>query len=133
MPMISKPELELNMSNSNRDKSHSEGLKQGKGLGNFATNPPSSDELLANPQKVPQRGGNSEILQWMGSTIIQASSQKDQEIPCRKERSKQGRSPSGFYQKVSSQLTFPRREEEKQKELEEAIFPELHDPKNLKK
>ncbi|MBW0578043.1 hypothetical protein O181_117758 [Austropuccinia psidii MF-1] len=81
--MLSEPELELIMSNSNRYKSHSEGsdrylhepLKavlhsvQRQGLGNFATNTPRSDELLAHPQKVPQRGGNSEILQLMESTI----------------------------------------------------------------
>ncbi|MBW0555266.1 hypothetical protein O181_094981 [Austropuccinia psidii MF-1] len=53
MPMISEPELELSMSDSNREKSHSEGSKshlyepgkallhgvQGQILGNVATNP----------------------------------------------------------------------------------------------
>ncbi|MBW0547903.1 hypothetical protein O181_087618 [Austropuccinia psidii MF-1] len=96
MPMISAPELELSMINSDRYKSHSEGSDrhlhepvkavlhsvQGQGLGNVATNTPRSDELLAHPQKVPQRGGNSEILQWMESTIIQTSNQKDQGVPC---------------------------------------------------
>ncbi|MBW0530905.1 hypothetical protein O181_070620 [Austropuccinia psidii MF-1] len=57
MPMISEPEFELKMSNSNRDKSYSEGSNrnlhepvqtvlhnvQGQGLGNVATNPPRSD------------------------------------------------------------------------------------------
>ncbi|MBW0543415.1 hypothetical protein O181_083130 [Austropuccinia psidii MF-1] len=85
MPMISEPVLELSMSNSNRYKSHSEGSDrhlhepvqailhsvQEQGLGNVATNTPRCDELLAHPQNVPQRGGNSEILQWMESTIIQ--------------------------------------------------------------
>ncbi|MBW0593141.1 hypothetical protein O181_132856 [Austropuccinia psidii MF-1] len=69
MPMISEPELELSMSNSNRCKSHSEGSVihlnesvqavlhsvQGQGPGNAATNTPRSDEPLAHPQKVPQR------------------------------------------------------------------------------
>ncbi|MBW0465048.1 hypothetical protein O181_004763 [Austropuccinia psidii MF-1] len=91
MCMISELELELNMSNSNRDKSHSEcsnrhsyepvqevlhGL-QGQILGNVATNPLRSDELLAYPEKIPQTGGNSEILKYMESTIIQASKQED--------------------------------------------------------
>ncbi|MBW0501710.1 hypothetical protein O181_041425 [Austropuccinia psidii MF-1] len=54
------------MINSNRDKSHSEGSNrhlyepvesvlhsvQGKRLGNVATNPPTSDELLAYPEKL---------------------------------------------------------------------------------
>ncbi|MBW0591663.1 hypothetical protein O181_131378 [Austropuccinia psidii MF-1] len=91
MPMISEPPLELSISNSNRYKSHSEGSDrhlhepvqevlhsvQGQGLGNVATNTPRSDELLANPQNASQRGGNSEILQWMEYTIIQTSNQKD--------------------------------------------------------
>ncbi|MBW0528182.1 hypothetical protein O181_067897 [Austropuccinia psidii MF-1] len=145
--MISDPELDLSMSNSNREKSHSEGSNrhlhepvqaalcclQGQGLGNFATNPPRSDKLLAHPQKVPQRGGNSEIHQWMESTIIQTSNQKDQGIPCQKERGKQGRNPSSFYQQASSQQPSPRREEEQEKELKETIFPNLQDPKNLKR
>ncbi|MBW0485248.1 hypothetical protein O181_024963 [Austropuccinia psidii MF-1] len=99
MPMISEPELELSMSNSNRYKSHSEGSDrhlhepvrtvlhsvQGKELENVATNTPRSDELLEHPQKVSQRGGNSEILQWMESTIIQTSNQKYQGVPFQKE------------------------------------------------
>ncbi|MBW0506794.1 hypothetical protein O181_046509 [Austropuccinia psidii MF-1] len=57
IPMISEPELELSMSNSNRYKSHSEGADrhlhepvqtilhsvQGQGLGNVATYTPRSD------------------------------------------------------------------------------------------
>ncbi|MBW0535576.1 hypothetical protein O181_075291 [Austropuccinia psidii MF-1] len=86
------------MSNSNRYKSHPEGSDrhlhgpvqavlhsfQRQGLGNVGSNPPRSDELLEHPQKVPQRGGNSGILQWMESTIIQTSNQKDQGVPCEK-------------------------------------------------
>ncbi|MBW0592547.1 hypothetical protein O181_132262 [Austropuccinia psidii MF-1] len=63
MPMISEPHLELNMSNSNRYKSHSEGSNrhlhepvktvlhgvQREELGHIASNTPRSDELLANP------------------------------------------------------------------------------------
>ncbi|MBW0480498.1 hypothetical protein O181_020213 [Austropuccinia psidii MF-1] len=36
------------------------------------------------------------------------------------------RSPRSFYQKASSQPTSPRREEEKEEELEETEFPKLH-------
>ncbi|MBW0467811.1 hypothetical protein O181_007526 [Austropuccinia psidii MF-1] len=104
--MIFEPELELSMSDSNRYKSQSEGSDrqliepvkavlhslQGQGLVNVATNTPRSDKLLEHPQKVPQRG-NSEILQWIESTIIQASNQKYKGVPCQKEGSNQGRSP----------------------------------------
>ncbi|MBW0545928.1 hypothetical protein O181_085643 [Austropuccinia psidii MF-1] len=135
------------MTNSNRYKSHSEGSNrniyepvqavihssQGQGLGNVATNPPRSNELLAHHEEIPQRGGNSEILQWMESTIIQASNQKDKGVPCQKEGGKQGRSPSSFYQQASSQPTSPRREEEQEKELEETIIPKLQDLKNPKR
>ncbi|MBW0460715.1 hypothetical protein O181_000430 [Austropuccinia psidii MF-1] len=126
MLIISEPELELSMSDSNRYKSHSEGSDrhlhepvqavlhsvQGQGLGKVSTNTPRSDELLAHPQRIPQRGGNSEILQWMESTIIQTSNQKDQVIPCQNEGGNQGRSPSSFYQQAPSQPTSPRRKEE---------------------
>ncbi|MBW0578359.1 hypothetical protein O181_118074 [Austropuccinia psidii MF-1] len=102
--MISEPELELSMSNSNRYKSHSEGSDrhlnepvqtvlhsvQRQGLGNVSSNTTRSDELLAHPQKVPQRGGNSEILQWMQSTVIQALNQNDKEYHSkRREASKE--------------------------------------------
>ncbi|MBW0545805.1 hypothetical protein O181_085520 [Austropuccinia psidii MF-1] len=135
------------MSNSNRYKSHSKGSNrhlyeplqavlhcvQGQGLGNVATNPTSSGELLEHPEKIPQRGGNSEILQWMRSTIIQTSNQKDKGVPCQKGGGNQGRSPSTFYQQASSQPTSPRREEEQEKELEETIFSKLQDSKNSKR
>ncbi|MBW0568339.1 hypothetical protein O181_108054 [Austropuccinia psidii MF-1] len=102
IPMISEPELEVSMSSSNRCKSHSQGSDrhlhepvqavlhsvQGQGLGNVAKNTPRSDELLAHSQNVPQRGGNSEILQWMKSTIIQTSNQEDQGVPFQKRRRK---------------------------------------------
>ncbi|MBW0592334.1 hypothetical protein O181_132049 [Austropuccinia psidii MF-1] len=147
MPMISEPELELSMSNSNRDKSNLEGSNRhlyepvqpvlhsvkGQRLGNVSTNQPRSDELLAYPEKIPQRGGNSEILQWMESTIIQASNQEDKGIPCQKEGGKQGRSPSSFYKQRSSQTPSPRREEEQEKEFQEATLHKLKDPKNPKR
>ncbi|MBW0531462.1 hypothetical protein O181_071177 [Austropuccinia psidii MF-1] len=70
MPMISLPELELSMINSNRYNSNSEGSDrhlhepvqavlhsvQRQGLGNVATNTQRRDELVAHPQNVPQRG-----------------------------------------------------------------------------
>ncbi|MBW0488230.1 hypothetical protein O181_027945 [Austropuccinia psidii MF-1] len=105
MAIISEKELELRMSNSKRYKFHSEGSDrhepvqgvlhsvQGQGLENVATNSPTSDELLARPENVSQRGGNSEILQWMEPTIIQTSNQKDKRLAQQKEGGKQGRSP----------------------------------------
>ncbi|MBW0563118.1 hypothetical protein O181_102833 [Austropuccinia psidii MF-1] len=68
----------------------------------------------------------------MESTIIRTSNQEDKGRPCQKERGKQGRSPSSFYQQASSQPTSPRRKEEQEKELEETRFPRLHDPENPK-
>ncbi|MBW0594126.1 hypothetical protein O181_133841, partial [Austropuccinia psidii MF-1] len=147
IPIMSEPELELSMSDSDRYKSQSEGSNrhlheqlqtvlhsvQGQGLESVATNTPRSNELLAHPQKIPQRGGNSEILQWMESTIIQTSNKKNQGIPCQKEGGNQERSPSSFYQKAPSQPTLPRREEEQEKELEKAIFPKLQDPQDPKR
>ncbi|MBW0467210.1 hypothetical protein O181_006925 [Austropuccinia psidii MF-1] len=69
----------------------------------------------------------------MEATIIQAPNKEDKGIPCQKEEGKQGRSPSSFYQQASSQQTFPRREEEQEKELEKTIFPKLKHPKNPKR
>ncbi|MBW0499382.1 hypothetical protein O181_039097 [Austropuccinia psidii MF-1] len=107
------------MSHSNTDKSYLEGsyrhineqvksvlhsIKR-KRLGNPSTNSPSSNELLEDPQELPEGGGNSEILQWMESTIIQTSNQKDKVMEQQKEGGGQGRSPSSFYQQASSQST----------------------------
>ncbi|MBW0587153.1 hypothetical protein O181_126868, partial [Austropuccinia psidii MF-1] len=66
---------------------------QRQGLGNAASNTPRSDELLAHPQNVPQKGGNSEILQWIESTIIQTSNQKDQGVPCQKKEESKEEAP----------------------------------------
>ncbi|MBW0582904.1 hypothetical protein O181_122619 [Austropuccinia psidii MF-1] len=100
MPMISGPEFEISMSNFNRDKSHPEGSNRhlyeplqailhsvkGQQLGNVSTNPSRSDELLAYPEKIPQRRGNSEIPQWMKFTITQTSNQEDKGIPFQKKK-----------------------------------------------
>ncbi|MBW0593965.1 hypothetical protein O181_133680 [Austropuccinia psidii MF-1] len=68
----------------------------------------------------------------MESTIIQTSNQKDQGIPCQKEGGDQGRIPGSSYQQAPSQPTTPRREEEKEKELDKTIFPKLQDSKKPK-
>ncbi|MBW0562234.1 hypothetical protein O181_101949 [Austropuccinia psidii MF-1] len=144
---MSEPELEPSMSNSNRYKSHSEGSNrhihepvqallhgvEGKALVNVSTNPQRSDALLAYPEGFSQRGGNSKILQWMESNIIQTFNQKDKGVLCQNEGGKQGRSPSSLYQQASSQPTSPRREEEEETELGETIFPKLQDPQNPKR
>ncbi|MBW0580078.1 hypothetical protein O181_119793, partial [Austropuccinia psidii MF-1] len=147
MPIISEPQLEISMSNLSRYKSHLEvsdrhlhepvqavlHIVQRQGLGNVASNTPRSDELLAHPQNIPHRGGDSGILQWMESTVIQASNVKDQGVLLHKEGGNQGRGPSSFYQKASSQPTTPRREEEQENKLEQTIFPKLQDSKNPKR
>ncbi|MBW0579052.1 hypothetical protein O181_118767 [Austropuccinia psidii MF-1] len=147
MPMISEPEVELSMSISNRYKSHSEGSDrhlhepvkavlhsvQRQGLGNAATKTPRSDELLEHPQKVPQIGGMSEILQWMESTIIQTSKQKYQGVPFQKVGGNQGRSPSSFYQQAPRQPTSPINENKQEKAVEKTILHKLQVSKNSKR
>ncbi|MBW0564089.1 hypothetical protein O181_103804 [Austropuccinia psidii MF-1] len=107
IPMISEPELELSMSDSNGYKSHSESSDrhlhepvqavlhsvQGQVMGNVSTNKARSGEFLAHPQKVAQRGENGDILQWMESNIILTSNQKDQGVTFKKEGDDQGRTP----------------------------------------
>ncbi|MBW0593635.1 hypothetical protein O181_133350 [Austropuccinia psidii MF-1] len=94
MSMISEPELELSMNNSNRYKSHSEGSDRHlHELGNVAPNTPKSEELLAHPQKVPHRGGDSGIIQWMESTVIKASNQNNQGVPLQKRGRKARKKP----------------------------------------
>ncbi|MBW0557073.1 hypothetical protein O181_096788 [Austropuccinia psidii MF-1] len=93
IPIISEPKLELSMSHFNRNKSNSEisdrhlhksvqlvlhSLER-EILGNAATNPPRSDELLVHPQEVTEGGGNSEIIQLMEPIIIQKSNKKMKE------------------------------------------------------
>ncbi|MBW0542655.1 hypothetical protein O181_082370 [Austropuccinia psidii MF-1] len=85
---------------------------------------------MTHPQKVPQRGADNEILQWMESTIIQTSNQKNNGLAQQKEVANQGRSPSSFYHQATSQPTSPIGEKEQEKEFEESIFPNLQDHKN---
>ncbi|MBW0504366.1 hypothetical protein O181_044081 [Austropuccinia psidii MF-1] len=129
MSIISDPGLELSIISSKRYKSNSEGSDrhlhepvqavihgvQGQVLGNVATNLPRSDELLEYPEKVPQRGGNSQIIQLIESTITQTSNQNNEGLEQQKEGGNKGRSPSSFYQKATSQPNSPIREEEKEK------------------
>ncbi|MBW0593774.1 hypothetical protein O181_133489, partial [Austropuccinia psidii MF-1] len=82
-PMEQNPHKEVSYPKEGSDRHLHEPIQavlhsvQGQGLGNVATNTPKSDELLEHPQNVPQRGGKSEILQWMESTISQTSNQKN--------------------------------------------------------
>ncbi|MBW0576765.1 hypothetical protein O181_116480 [Austropuccinia psidii MF-1] len=69
----------------------------------------------------------------MESTIIQTSNQKDKQMTQQKEGGKQRRSPSSVYQQATSQPTSPKREEEKEKALEETILPKLQNSKNPKR
>ncbi|MBW0514970.1 hypothetical protein O181_054685 [Austropuccinia psidii MF-1] len=146
MPMISAPELELSMSDSNRYKSHKarsdrhlhEPVQavihsvQGQGLRNVATNTPKSDELLKNPQKVPQRGGNSEILQWMESMIIQTSNQKDQGVPCQKEGGNQEEAPVASTSKPQVNPLPQEGKKHKKKNWRKPYSPSYRIPKSQK-
>ncbi|MBW0518664.1 hypothetical protein O181_058379 [Austropuccinia psidii MF-1] len=69
----------------------------------------------------------------MELTIIQSKNQKDKGMAQQKEGGKQRRSPSGFYQKASSQPTSPGRKKKQEKELEETILPQLQDTQNPKR
>ncbi|MBW0467416.1 hypothetical protein O181_007131 [Austropuccinia psidii MF-1] len=60
-------------------------------------------------------------------------SKKDKEVKCQKKEGHKGRSPRRLYQNLSSQPASPRREEEQEQGLEEAIFPKIQDPKNSKR
>ncbi|MBW0516986.1 hypothetical protein O181_056701 [Austropuccinia psidii MF-1] len=104
-------------------------IVQGERLENVATNPPRSDELLVHSQKIPKRGINCQILQWMESNIIQTTNQKYERLEQQKERGNKGKSLSSFYKQATNQPTHSRGEKE-QKELEATIFPKLQDPKN---
>ncbi|MBW0553809.1 hypothetical protein O181_093524 [Austropuccinia psidii MF-1] len=69
----------------------------------------------------------------MESTFIPTVYQKDKGIPCQKDGGKQGRSPSSFCQKATSQPTSPGGEKDKENELEETISPKLQDSKDPKR
>ncbi|MBW0556810.1 hypothetical protein O181_096525 [Austropuccinia psidii MF-1] len=92
-------------------------------------NPPRSDELQAHPEKFPQRGGNSEILQLMESTIIQTSDQKYKGMPCQKEGGRQERSPNGCYQQATGQQTSKEGKKKKKKNGRKPYSPGFRIPK----
>ncbi|MBW0485564.1 hypothetical protein O181_025279 [Austropuccinia psidii MF-1] len=96
---------------------------QGQGLGNVGTNQPRSYEILENPEEVAQRGGNIEILKWMEYTIIQTSNKKDNGLAQQEKGGKQGRSPSSFYQKASSQPTSQEGKKNKKKNWRKPYSP----------
>ncbi|MBW0589698.1 hypothetical protein O181_129413 [Austropuccinia psidii MF-1] len=87
------------MSNSNRNKTNSEGSNrhlyepvkevlhgfQEKKIGNFATDPPRSVKPLSYSQKAPQRGGNSYIIQWWSTLSSKHQIKKIKEW-CSKQR-----------------------------------------------
>ncbi|MBW0594031.1 hypothetical protein O181_133746 [Austropuccinia psidii MF-1] len=91
------------MSNSDKENSHSEDPNRRlyepvtaatqctwTKIGKCCHKSTKGDELLEYPETILQRGENSEILQWMEFTIIQASNQEDKGIPCQKDGGKKG-------------------------------------------
>ncbi|MBW0593973.1 hypothetical protein O181_133688 [Austropuccinia psidii MF-1] len=65
----------------------------------------------------------------MESTIIQASNQKDQGIPCQKEGGNQGRSPISFYQQAPSQPTSQEGKKNMKKNWRKPYSPSYRIPK----
>ncbi|MBW0566729.1 hypothetical protein O181_106444 [Austropuccinia psidii MF-1] len=129
MPIISEPELELSMGNSNRDKSHSEGSNthlyepvqtvlhsvKGQRLGNASTNPPRSSSWSILKKFLKEK----EIVRYSnGWNPLSSKSQikNIREYHAKKERGKQGRSPITFYKQASSQPASPRRQGEQERE-----------------
>ncbi|MBW0490871.1 hypothetical protein O181_030586 [Austropuccinia psidii MF-1] len=143
MPMISEPGLELSMSSSNREKSHSEGSNrhlyepiqavlhsvQGQRLGNVSTYPPRSDEILAYSERICQRGGNNEILQWMESTIIQASNQEDKRIHAKKKEASKEEAPLGSTRKPQANQLPQEGKKKKKKNWRKPYSPSYTIPK----
>ncbi|MBW0582426.1 hypothetical protein O181_122141 [Austropuccinia psidii MF-1] len=141
--MISEPELELSMSNSNRYKSNSEGSDrhlhepvqavlhsvQRQRLGNVASNTPRSDALLAHPQNVPHRGGDSGILQWMESTVIQASKKKIKEFHCKKRESSKEEAPVAYTSKPQANQPPQEGKKNKKNKWRKAYSPSYRIPK----
>ncbi|MBW0562119.1 hypothetical protein O181_101834 [Austropuccinia psidii MF-1] len=109
MPMISEPELELSMSNSDRDKSDSGG-----------SNTHLYEHIL---KKITQRGGNSEIPQWIESTIIQPSNQEDKGIPCQKREASKEEDPVSSISKPQANQLCQEGKKNKKKNLRKKYFP----------
>ncbi|MBW0588068.1 hypothetical protein O181_127783 [Austropuccinia psidii MF-1] len=65
----------------------------------------------------------------MESTIIQTSNQEDQGVQFQKERGKQGRSPSSFYQKASSQQPPQEGRKNKKKNWSKPYYTSYRIPK----
>ncbi|MBW0524158.1 hypothetical protein O181_063873 [Austropuccinia psidii MF-1] len=65
----------------------------------------------------------------MDSTIIQASNQEDQGVPCQKERGQQGRSPSSFYQQAPSHPLPQEGKKNKKKNWRKPYSPSYSIPK----
>ncbi|MBW0542890.1 hypothetical protein O181_082605 [Austropuccinia psidii MF-1] len=111
------------MSSSKIDKSYSEGSDRHlhepvktvlhsvpeQRLVNVTTASPRIDELLEHPQKALQRGGNSEILQPMESTIIQTLNQEHKGLAQQEEGDNGVRIPSSFCRASHKQANLTKR------------------------
>ncbi|MBW0466130.1 hypothetical protein O181_005845 [Austropuccinia psidii MF-1] len=115
------------MSHSKRNKSHSKSSDrhinepvqavlhslQRQRLGNCATNSPRSDELLENPQMFPEGGENSEILQWIESTVIKNSNPENKGMAQKEREASKEEAPVASTSKP--QANQPPQEEKKKK------------------
>ncbi|MBW0521460.1 hypothetical protein O181_061175 [Austropuccinia psidii MF-1] len=132
MPIVSEPELELSMPNKKRYKSHSEGSDRHSNdplkevlhsLQDIGKSFHKSAKEFGTPGtswKVPQRGGNSEILQWMESTIIQASNKEDKGLEQKKRGASKGEAPLASTSKP--QAIQPPQEGKKNKKKRKKLY-----------
>ncbi|MBW0583374.1 hypothetical protein O181_123089 [Austropuccinia psidii MF-1] len=146
MPVISEPELELSMSNSNRYKSHSEGSDrhlhepvqavlhsvQRQGLGNVASNTARSDELLAHPENVPHRGGDSGILQWMDPLSSKPQIKKIKEYHSKKREASREEDPVASTSKPQANQPPQEGKKNKKKNWRNQYSPSYRIPKSKK-
>ncbi|MBW0509815.1 hypothetical protein O181_049530 [Austropuccinia psidii MF-1] len=102
---------------------------QGQRLGNVATNPPKSDELLAHPERIPQRGGNHEILQWMESTIIQPQIKNIKEYHAKKREASKEEAPVDSTSKPQANQLPQEGENKKKKNWRKTCSPSYRIPK----
>ncbi|MBW0537086.1 hypothetical protein O181_076801 [Austropuccinia psidii MF-1] len=147
MPMISEPELELSMSNSNRYKSHSEGSDrhlhepaqavlhstQRQGLGNV----PQIHQGMMNSWHILQKFLTEEerVVYSNGWNTWSSKPQikKIKEYHSKKKEASKEEAPVASTSKPQANQPPQEGKKNKKKKLEETIFPKLQDSKNQKR
>ncbi|MBW0589276.1 hypothetical protein O181_128991 [Austropuccinia psidii MF-1] len=133
------------MSNPNRDKSHSERSNrhlyqpvqtvlhsvQGHRLGNVATNPPRSDELLAYPENSLKEEVIVRYSNGWNPLSSKPQIKKIQEYHSQEKEASKEEAPVASTSKPQS-TQLPQEGKKKKKISGGNIFPKLQDPKNPK-